>query len=231
MLINGSAQYCCCLINLFVFVRGPSLVSSLKDSSLHNSLRQPAFDLIQTIVVSDAAVLVSTVLNTHLNLCSERSMSYELNDEDDEGLPFAENTEEQDNSSWSEFSIQSKIASREFREWMCIPMLWIDVLADINPSVLPISFSKAVLWARSRFPMVEPATGAETALPVRTWLSSSSAEISSTFGWKVPTGSDDGGDVVSKNAIKASTMPLPLIRTFNRFFSLNAVIFLLVSVL
>ncbi|KAM0959526.1 hypothetical protein ACFX15_024098 [Malus domestica] len=195
---------------------GPSLVSSLKDSSLHNSLRQPAFDLIQTIMVSDAAVLVSTVLNAHLNLCSERSMSYELNDEDDEGLPFAENTEEQDNSSWSEFSIQSKIASREFREWMCIPMLWIDVLADINPSVLPISFSKAVLWARSRFPMVEPVTGGETALPVRTWLSSYSAEISSTFGWKLPTGSDDCGDVVSKNAIKASTMPLPLIRTFNR---------------
>lgn len=196
---------------------GPSLVSSLKDSSLHSSLRQPAFDLIQTIMVSDAAVLISSVLNTHPTVVSERSMSYELNDEDDEGLPFSVDAEEKDNSSWSEFSIQSKITSREFGEWMCIPMLWIDVLVDINPSTLPISFSKAVFWARSRFPMVEPETGAESALPVRTWLSSLATEISSTFGWKVPTGSDDGGDgKESKNSIKVSTMSLPLIRTFNR---------------
>lgn len=194
-------------------------MSSLKDSSLHSSLRQPAFDLIQTIMVSDAAVLISSVLNTHPTVVSERSMSYELNDEDDEGLPFSVDAEEKDNSSWSEFSIQSKITSREFGEWMCIPMLWIDVLVDINPSTLPISFSKAVFWARSRFPMVEPETGAESALPVRTWLSSLATEISSTFGWKVPTGSDDGGDgKESKNSIKVSTMSLPLIRTFNRLF-------------
>ncbi|PQP99297.1 hypothetical protein Pyn_15331 [Prunus yedoensis var. nudiflora] len=199
---------------------GPSLVSSLKDSSLHSSLRQPAFDLIQTIMVSDAAVLISSVLNTHPTVVSERSMSYELNDEDDEGLPFSVDAEEKDNSSWSEFSIQSKITSREFGEWMCIPMLWIDVLVDINPSTLPISFSKAVFWARSRFPMVEPETGAESTLPVRTWLSSLATEISSTFGWKVPTGSDDGGDgKESKNSIKVSTMSLPLIRTFNRLTS------------
>ncbi|CAB4272070.1 unnamed protein product [Prunus armeniaca] len=199
---------------------GPSLVSSLKDSSLHSSLRQPAFDLIQTIMVSDAAVLISSVLNTHPTVGSERSMSYELNDEDDEGLPFSVDAEEKDNSSWSEFSIQSKITSREFGDWMCIPMLWIDVLVDINPSILPISFSKAVFWARSRFPMVEPETGAESALPVRTWLSSLATEISSTFGWKVPTGSDDGGDgKESKNSIKVSTMSLPLIRTFNRLTS------------
>ncbi|KAK8349140.1 hypothetical protein V6Z12_A06G123500 [Gossypium hirsutum] len=42
---------------------GPSLVSSLKDSSLYSSLRQPAFDLIQTILVSDAATLITSMLN------------------------------------------------------------------------------------------------------------------------------------------------------------------------
>ncbi|XP_048318227.2 uncharacterized protein LOC107428153 isoform X1 [Ziziphus jujuba] len=202
---------------------GPSLVLSLKDSSLHNSLRQPAFDLIQTIMVSDAACLASSILSCCPPLSIERRMSSELNcDEDDEdnGRPpsFAVDAEEKDDSCWKDFSKQSKITSLEFREWMCIPMLWIDVLIDINPSVLPISFSKAVFWARTRFSMVDPESSSEMAIPVRTWLSSSATDISTTFGWKVPTGSDDGGDgKESKNSIKVSTMSLPLIRTFNSY--------------
>ncbi|PRQ51867.1 putative helicase senataxin, P-loop containing nucleoside triphosphate hydrolase [Rosa chinensis] len=196
---------------------GPSLVSSLKDSLLHSSLRQPALDLIQTIIVSDAAALISSVLNTHPPLSSGKNLSFQLNDEDEDGAPLSLDTEEKDASSWSEFSLQGKITSRESREWMCIPMLWIDVLVDTNLSVLPISFSKAVFWARSRFSMVEPESSAEMALPVRTWLSSSATEIAPTFGWKVPTGSDDGGEgKESKNSIKVSTMPLPLVRMFNR---------------
>ncbi|TXG64626.1 hypothetical protein EZV62_011620 [Acer yangbiense] len=53
-----------------------------------------------------------------------------------------------------------------------------DVDVDIDPSILPVSFSKAVFWARSRFSIVEPEITAEMALNVRTWLASS------TFGWK-----------------------------------------------
>ncbi|XP_050380960.1 uncharacterized ATP-dependent helicase C29A10.10c isoform X2 [Argentina anserina] len=196
---------------------GPSLVSSLKDSLLHSSLRQPAFDLIQTVIVSDAAALISSVLNTHPPLGSEKNLSFQLNDEGEHGLPFSLDTEEKDTSSWSEFSLQSKITSGDYKEWMCIPMLWINVLIDTNVSVFPISFFKAVFWARSRFSMVEPETSAEMALPIRTWLSSSTTEISPTIGWKVPTGSDDGGEgKESKNAIKVSTLHLPLVKTFNR---------------
>ncbi|XP_075666212.1 uncharacterized protein LOC142636030 isoform X1 [Castanea sativa] len=192
---------------------GPSLVSSLKDSSLHSSLRQPAFDLIQTIIVSDAAALITSVLNSCTPWSIDRSMSNDLNDAE----PFVPDVEEEDNSSWSKFGAQSKISSREFREWMCIPMLWIDVLVEIDPSVFPISFSKAVFWARSRFPMVEPESSEEMALPVRTWLSSSPTVISNSFGWTIPTGSDDGGErKESKNSVKVSSMCLPLVRTFNR---------------
>ncbi|KAK7841514.1 putative helicase magatama 3 [Quercus suber] len=192
---------------------GPSLVSSLKDSSLHSSLRQPAFDLIQTIIVSDASALITSVLNSCTPWSIDRSMYNDLNDAE----PFVPDVEEEDNSSWSEFGAQSKISSREFREWMCIPMLWIDVLVEIDPSVFPISFSKAVFWARSRFPMVEPESSEEMALPVRTWLSSSATVISNSFGWKIPTGSDDGGEgKESKNSVKVSSMCLPLVRTFNR---------------
>lgn len=198
--------------------RGPFLVSSLKDSSLHSSLRQPAFDLIQTIIVSDAATLITSMLNSTRPLSTETIISLEMSDdEDNQKFQFAPDVEEKDNSSWSEFSALSRITSQEFRTWMCIPMLWIDVLVDISPSVLPVSFSKAVFWARSRFSVVEPESNAEMALDIRTWLSSSATEISSTFGWKVPTGCDDGGGgKVSKNSIEVSTMCLPLIRVFKR---------------
>ncbi|XP_027341942.1 uncharacterized protein LOC113854861 isoform X2 [Abrus precatorius] len=200
---------------------GPALVSSLKDSSLHNSLRQPAFDLIQTIIVSDATALIYSVLNCCRTPSTDSSMAIEVIELDDENediwLPTIPNGEKKDDSSWSQFSVQSGITSQECREWMCIPMLWVDVLVDIDPSVLPISFSKAVFWARSRFPMVELENSAEMVLPVRSFLSSHAAEISFSFGWKVPTGSDDGGDGnKSQNSVDLLTMSFPLMKTFIR---------------
>ncbi|KAG7997209.1 hypothetical protein I3843_01G200700 [Carya illinoinensis] len=197
---------------------GPSLVSSLKDSSLHSSLRQPAFDLIQTIIVSDAAALITSMLNCSTSWSIDKSLSLDLDDDDQyDRLPFIPDGREEDNSSWSEFSAQSKITCREYREWICIPMLWIDVLVELDPSVFPISFSKAVFWARSRFSMVEPEISAEMALPLRTWLQSSVEEISTSFGWTIPTGSDDGGEgKESKNSVKISSMCISLARTFNR---------------
>lgn len=197
---------------------GPSLVSSLKDSSLHSSLRQPAFDLIQTIIVSDAAILASSILNCHTPPSISKSMSSEFIDEDeDEGFLFTHDVEEKDDSCWNAFSVQSRITSQEFGEWMCIPMLWIDVLLEIDPLVLPVSFSKAVLWALSRLSMVEPENSTEMALPARDWLSTCASEISHLYGWKVPSGSDDGGDGKdSKNSIKVSKMCVTLIKTFKR---------------
>ncbi|KAG8653205.1 hypothetical protein MANES_06G179400v8 [Manihot esculenta] len=194
---------------------GPSLVSSLKDSSLHSSLRQPAFDLMQTIIVSDAAALVTALLDSHTPLAVDRTISVDINDND--RLLFSSDVEEKDSSCWSEFNAQSKITSQDCRGWMCIPMLWIDVLVDSDPSILPVSFSKAVFWARSRLILIEPENSVEMALAIKTWLSSSATEISTSFGWKVPTGSDDGGGSnESKNSIRVSMAHLPLIRTFNR---------------
>ncbi|KAF8389472.1 hypothetical protein HHK36_026167 [Tetracentron sinense] len=197
---------------------GPSLVHSLRDSSLHSSLRQPAFDLMQTIIVSDAAALITLILKCRASPIFDSSMSADINDDDDDDeLLFSHDVEEKDISCWSEFSSQSKLASRECRAWMCIPMLWFDVLLEVNPSVLPISFSKAVLWALSRFSMVEPENSTEMALSIRDWLSSYAGKISASFGWEVPTGSDDGGDGrESKNSINASTMCIPLIKMFRR---------------
>ncbi|XP_022992045.1 uncharacterized protein LOC111488514 isoform X1 [Cucurbita maxima] len=204
---------------------GPSLVSSLKDSSLHSSLRQPAFELIQSIIVSDAAALIHSMLDSCIvPLSSESNMNHNFDVAEDENvLIFAPN--EMDDDCWGGFSLQSNIISTEFKQWMCIPMLWIDVLVDIDPLVLPVSFSKAIFWARSRFSMVESEITSEGELPLRTWMSSS-FEISSSLGWKVPTGSDDGGDgKESKNSLKVCTMLLPLLKTFNRLTAHFLVLF------
>ncbi|CAN1306121.1 Helicase SEN1 [Linum perenne] len=197
---------------------GPSLVSCLKDSSLHNSLRQPAFDLMETIIVSDTAALQATLFNDYTHVSEDRGIHDKLNDDDDEdGLPFTLSVEEKDNCCWSGFSAQSNITCQECRGWMCVPMLWIDVLVDTDPSILPVSFSKAVFWARSHLTLVEPESSPQMTTPVKTWLTSSVSEISASFVWKVPTGSDDGGDgKESKNSVRVSMMHLPLIRAFSR---------------
>lgn len=166
-------------------------------------------------MVSDAAALIGSILSCSPQL--SRRKLHEFDDENIGELLFTIDAEEKDDSCWRCFCIQSKIASLEFREWKCIPMLWIDVLVDINPSVLPLSVSKAVFWARSRFSLVEHGNSSKMPLPVRTWLLSSATDISACFGWKVPTGSDDGGDKESKNSMEVSTMSLPLMQTFKRF--------------
>ncbi|KAK1275068.1 hypothetical protein QJS04_geneDACA004129 [Acorus gramineus] len=67
-------------------IGGPPLLCSLKDSSLHNSLQQPAFDLIQTIIVSDAAALISLRLKDQVPSVIGMSSCTDLNDDEDEIL-------------------------------------------------------------------------------------------------------------------------------------------------
>ncbi|KAL6496859.1 hypothetical protein OROGR_028788 [Orobanche gracilis] len=224
-----------CQIALYVVLRGymmdppcppsecahmwaPSLVSSLKDSSLHNSLRQPALVLIQTIIVSDASALISIILNGQLHPSDKPVRPTNYGDMDDEEeILSGFHIKERDNSCWNEFMLQHKIVSQVDGSWMCIPMLWFDVLVEIDPLVLPLSFSKAVFWALSRFSLIEPENSSEMTLCVRKWLATCASEVSYLFGWKIPSGSDDGGDgAESRNSIRISTMCLPLVRTFKR---------------
>ncbi|XP_048504294.1 uncharacterized protein LOC104908674 isoform X3 [Beta vulgaris subsp. vulgaris] len=195
---------------------GPSLISSLKDLTLHTCLRQPAIDLIQTIIVSDATALLSSLLHCQ-SRTDDCSISFESSEETDDIDSCSVVAEEKHVCCWNEFTFQSKIVCQEYTEWMCVPMLWFDVLAEMESSILPLSVAKAVLWALSRFPMVEPENSSELSLPVKTWLSSSAAEVATFLGWKCPTGSDDTGDgKTSKNSVRVSTMCIPLIRTFRR---------------
>ncbi|KAL3511525.1 hypothetical protein ACH5RR_024242 [Cinchona calisaya] len=197
---------------------GPSLVSSLKDSSLHISLRQPAFDLIQALIVSDASALVATILNEHLLLRNERVILIEGNDENEE--LFFDNDIEEETSCWNGFHLQSKSTMLAYEEWLCIPMLWFDVLVGIDPLILPLSFAKAVFWAISRFSMVEAENSSAMSVSIGDLMTTCASELSHLFQWKVPSGSDDGGDgAESKNSISVSKMYMPLIRIFRRLTS------------
>ncbi|KAL4205316.1 hypothetical protein AMTRI_Chr01g114000 [Amborella trichopoda] len=197
-------------------VWGPSLVCSLKDSSLHKSLREPAFDLIRTIIITDAAALISLKLKCHTCPSPVNSMSFDLNDDEDD-LPFDHDVEETENSCWAEFSSLGKVASRECNEWICIPLLWLEVLVETDPSALPMSFSKAVFWALSRFSVVEPEDSVDSTLSVRDWIFSHAKHISASFNWDIPKGCDDGGaGKESKNSVNSSTSCIILIRMLKR---------------
>ncbi|XP_042048025.1 uncharacterized protein LOC121794091 isoform X1 [Salvia splendens] len=197
---------------------GPSLVSSLKDTSLHSPLRQPAIDLIQTIVVSDASALISVILNGKLHPSDKPIGTTNSGDADDEEeILFGLHVEEKNTSCWKEFTLQHKVVSQVDGSWMCVPMLWFNVLVEIDPLALPISFSKAVIWALSQFSLIETEDSTEMSLSIRNWLVTRAPEISYLLGWKVPSGSDDGGDgTESRNSIRTSTMCRPLVRTFKR---------------
>ncbi|KAH9621750.1 hypothetical protein KSS87_008585 [Heliosperma pusillum] len=196
---------------------GPSLLSSLKDPSLHPSLRQPAIDLIQTILVSDATALLFSFFHCQTSSKADSSIPFDWCEEMDDVSLYAVFDEVKVISCWNEFTSQSNIVCPEYIEWLCVPMLWLDLLVEIDPSVLSISILKAVLWALSRFSMVEADNSSELSIPVKSWLSSSAAEVSAHFGWKSPTGSNDGGDgSASKNSVRVSTMCIPLIKTFRR---------------
>ncbi|KAG2259555.1 hypothetical protein Bca52824_078849 [Brassica carinata] len=133
---------------------GPSLVSSFNDSALHISLRQPAIDLVQAILVSDATALLASLLRSNTG----KYMGSEVKYDDDD-----------------------------------------------------------IFWSRSRFCLVESEKNDDMTVDMETWLSSSAVEIKGTLGWKVATGSDDGGPgKESKNSVTVSKMCLPLIRTLKR---------------
>ncbi|OIT05156.1 PREDICTED: uncharacterized protein LOC109223930 isoform X1 [Nicotiana attenuata] len=196
---------------------GPSLVSSLKDSSLHSSLRQPAFDVVQTIIVSDAAALVTSILKYGLASSDERCLPFQLDEEDGQENLFGCDFEENDDSCWKKFSSQADISSDVCGDWMCIPMLWFEVLVEIDPLILPVSFAKAVFWALSRLSLLESHNDADMTPSLGHWLRTCASDISHVFNWKVPSGSNDGGEGVEfKNSIKVSTKCIPLIRLFKR---------------
>ncbi|RLM73642.1 hypothetical protein C2845_PM15G16660 [Panicum miliaceum] len=101
---------------------GPSLISSIEDTSLHSSLRQPALGLIYIIIISDASAFISYKLKYEAVKKDNVSNSVMFVDDDDE-LPFSHDAEEKSQSCWNDFNVLNKLASRECKDWKCIPLL------------------------------------------------------------------------------------------------------------
>ncbi|CAN6464526.1 unnamed protein product [Victoria cruziana] len=193
---------------------GPSLLSSLKDSALHSSLRQPAFDLFSTIIVTDTAALASWKWKLHSY--TEINVSVAYNDDEDDDL-FSGDAEEKETTCWTEFNTLSKLTARECNEWMCIPLIWFNVLVEINLSCLPISFAKTVIWALSRFSIMEPGNSNDMTVSANDWISLYAGSISHSFEWETPKGCDDGGGGrPSKNSVQVSVFCDILTRTLKR---------------
>ncbi|VAI19196.1 unnamed protein product [Triticum turgidum subsp. durum] len=196
---------------------GPSLICSLNDTSLHSSLRQPAFDLINILIVSDASALISFKLKYESATKGDSSNSVMFVEDEDE-LPFADDTAEKEYSCWSDFRALNKLTFRGCKDWTCVPLLWYLVMVQLEPSKLPMAFSKAVFWALSHISILEPGLAMDLSVPVNDWLSSHAGEVSSTFSWQVPNGADDGGggkDCI--NTLKVSKFGTLLLRIFKRF--------------
>ncbi|CAL5082162.1 unnamed protein product [Urochloa decumbens] len=195
---------------------GPSLISSIEDTLLHSSLRQPALGLIYIIIISDASALISYKLKHEAVKKDNVSNSVMFADDDDE-LPFSDDAEQRSQSCWNDFSVLNKLASRECKDWKCVPFLWYLTMVKLEPSKLPIAFSKAVLWGLSHISVLEPGLATESSVPVNAWLSSHAGEVSSAFTWQVPNGSDDGGggkDCI--NTLKVSQFCTLLLKIFKR---------------
>ncbi|TVU10094.1 hypothetical protein EJB05_43602 [Eragrostis curvula] len=195
---------------------GPSLISSIEDTSLHSSLRQPAFDLINIVIISDASALISYKQKYEHVPKSDVRNSIVFIDDDDE-LPFSHDAGEKNQSCWNDFSVLNKLTCRECNDWKCIPLLWYLTMVQLEPAKLPIAFSKAVFWALSHISVLEPELTRESLGPVNAWLSSHAREVSSTFTWQVPNGADDGGDGKDCiNSLKVSQFCTLLLKMFKR---------------
>ncbi|XP_040383283.1 uncharacterized protein LOC102709595 [Oryza brachyantha] len=200
-----------------VHMWGPSLIGSLTDTSLHSSLRQPALDLINILIISDVSALISFQLK--YESCTKGGISNSVIFVDDEDeLPVFCDAQEMDYSCWNDFSILYKLTCRECKDWRCVPLLWYLIMVQLEPSKLPIAFSKAVFWALSHISVLKPEAATDLSLPVNDWLSLHAGEVLPTFSWQVPNGADDGGvGQECINILKVSQSCTLLLKIFKRF--------------
>lgn len=195
---------------------GPSLIHSVRDSTLYTSLRQPAFDLIQTIIVADVAALTSLwarQCNRHISFAK---LPCDFDEDDDESQSMTE-IEEADLNCWTDFNMLNKLTAKDCVEWFCIPLLWVEVLSKTVPSSLPLSFSKSVMWALSRLSAIESDISNLVKIPVLEWISVHFAKYDASFRWDIPKGCDDGADGKGcTNSIKAAPHCVNLLKLIRR---------------
>ncbi|KAJ3676832.1 hypothetical protein LUZ60_002556 [Juncus effusus] len=194
---------------------GPSLINSLKDTTLHISLRQPAFDLITSIIISDSCALISKHFSISQNTLSESETL----------IPFSKSPQNPTKipTYWDEFKSQWNLTSKECtnNNWRVIPILWLTAFLQLDPLILPISFSKAAFFSLSRISIsCLNFTNADVARPADEWVMSHLGDFLGCFKWETPSGTNCGGEEgkESKNSVEvASSNWSVLLRAFKRF--------------
>ncbi|KAJ7567512.1 hypothetical protein O6H91_02G151200 [Diphasiastrum complanatum] len=201
-----------------VHVWGPPLIATIKDNSLHSSLRQPAIELFEVIIVEDATALA--ILSTEKrSIYSSSTTSVDSKDVGDEetDVPAADGVSGRQ-SCWDDFKLLSQLVESELKTWKCVPLLWLEVLEWFTSAILPHSLFKAVLWGVSRLSVVEDGRWSlNSNLSVTLSGHMYSRDFASALQWAEPKGCDDGADgQTCVNAVKVESLLGELINIFKR---------------
>ena len=176
-------------------------------------MRQPAVHLLEIIIVADSVVLAS--LHSKSTEISDNFI--DINDEDVDSLNKQSETM-LENNTFGEYKRLDKL-TEERNNWLCAPILWIEILGKVLPSDLPGSFSLAVAWASARMFLVSNANlnlyG--NCLPNRYPEVTSSKALSLSLVWETPKGCDDGADGrLGPNVLRVSSHGSQLVSLLKR---------------
>ncbi|CAM6095945.1 unnamed protein product [Calypogeia fissa] len=201
---------------------GPPLVATLKDTSLIPSVKQSATDLIQSIIVADAAALAAVFMrqaSAVQNFDNYYSLGGNDNDEDETAEEASDKARNGlDSKCWVSFlAVTRSVEASE--QWFCLPLLWLDVLNGIMPRNLPSSFTKGIMWALSRLSMIDLEGLATPKDLVVTSIDevSCSRDLFVAFMWVKPKGCEDGASGVGcVNAVKTAAHCDELVGLFKK---------------
>jgi hypothetical protein len=172
-------------------------------------VRQPAVHLLEIIIVADSVVLASL----HSQSTDLRDNFIDISAEDVDDLNKQSETMV-GNNALGEYKRLDKL-SEERDNWLCAPILWIEILGKVLPTDLPSSFSLAAAWASARMFLVSSLSG--NYLPDTYPEVSSSKALSLSLIWETPKGCDDGADGrLSPNALKVSPHAPQLVSLLKR---------------
>ncbi|KAL3682269.1 hypothetical protein R1sor_000291 [Riccia sorocarpa] len=200
---------------------GPPLVATLKDVSLIKSVRQSAVDLIQSILVADAAALASVTIQ-QLSSQNVRKYTLDVGDDDFDSVFEDESpTGEGEMVAGVKYSVSFSSVTRSVEaceDWSCVPLLWMEALSETVPASVPGSFTKAVMWGLSRLSVIdtEGTSGQNNVLVSGDGVACSDA-ILTAFKWVKPKGYDDGAAGEGcLNAVKAKAHVKEMISILKR---------------
>lgn len=175
--------------------RGPALITALKDISLHAALRQPAIDLMQSIIMADVAALDELSSKQTPSSSPWKGLLDDGCFDDEDAEPTIETEQSNDDKLWRSLEKLNSAVRDAANTWFCLPLVWMEGLKSLPPASVPASFSKFVVWAASQLSLfsIETQEAQADLLVLHNGIA-----FSHGFGvalcWPAPKGCDDGDD-------------------------------------